>query len=129
VSDKINLTKLENAQLFIGRPQEEPDAHSSSIGGRIYTSFVYQASKSYNQIIALFYDFRWINENTIRKQLKNELVRFNQKNLLTKGYCILFSEKDHSAITTIKNIEKNQEVQILLIDGKLKATINEIIAE
>lgn len=61
------------------------------------------------------------------RNLKNSLDAVNPKNLLTKGYCILFSEKDHSAITSVRSIQKDQQVQILLSDGDLKATINEIV--
>lgn len=61
------------------------------------------------------------------QNLKNSLDAVNPKNLLTKGYCILFSEKDHSAITSVQSIEKNQKVQILLSDGDLHATINDIV--
>lgn len=58
--------------------------------------------------------------------LKDSLDVINPKNLLTKGYCILFSEKDHSTITTIHSVKIEQKVQILLQDGKLQATINDI---
>lgn len=60
------------------------------------------------------------------KFIKESLDSINPKNLLTKGYCILFSEKDHSTITSVREVEKEQKVRILLMDGKLKATINEI---
>ena len=59
--------------------------------------------------------------------LKNSLDSINPKNLLTKGYCILFSEKDNSTITNIQSVKKQQKVQVLLMDGKLQATVNEII--
>lgn len=61
--------------------------------------------------------------------LKNTLDSINPKNLLTKGYCILFSEKDNSTINSVLSVEKQQKVQILLMDGKLQATVNEIIPE
>lgn len=61
--------------------------------------------------------------------LKDSLDAINPKNLLTKGYCILFSEKDNSTITSVHSVKKQQEIQILLKDGKLQATINEIIAK
>jgi exodeoxyribonuclease VII large subunit len=63
------------------------------------------------------------------RHLKDSLDSINPKNLLTKGFCILFSEKNHSAITTIHSVKKQQKVEILLMDGKLNATINEIKAE
>lgn len=59
--------------------------------------------------------------------LKDSLDSINPKNLLTKGYCILFSEKDHSTITSVHSVKKKQKVQILLEDGKLQTTIDEII--
>lgn len=61
--------------------------------------------------------------------LKNSLDSVNPKNLLTKGYCILFSEKDHSAITSVGSVEKSEQVQILLSDGELLATINDIVSK
>lgn len=61
------------------------------------------------------------------QNLKNSLDSINPKNLLTKGYCILFSEKNHSAITSVRSVEKNQSVQIMLSDGDLLATINNIV--
>lgn len=61
--------------------------------------------------------------------LKDSLDGINPKNLLTRGYCILFSEKDHSTITTVHSVEKDEKINILLMDGKLKATINEVISK
>jgi len=61
------------------------------------------------------------------KHLKDSLDAVNPKNVLTKGYCILFSEKDHSAITSVHSVEENQKVQIQLSDGSLAATINKIM--
>lgn len=60
------------------------------------------------------------------KRLKESLDAVNPKNLLTKGYCILFSEKDSSTITSIHSVEKAQKIRILLSDGNIKATINEV---
>lgn len=57
------------------------------------------------------------------KYLKDSLDTVNPKNLLTKGYCILFSEKNFSAITSIHAVEEKEDVRILLSDGELKATI------
>ena len=63
------------------------------------------------------------------KYLKDSLDTVNPKNLLTKGYCILFSEKNFSAITSVSSVEPLQKVQIHLSDGKLSATINNILSE
>lgn len=58
--------------------------------------------------------------------LKESLDVINPKHLLSKGYCILFSEKEKSAITSVKSVSKDQKVEILLHDGELLGTINEI---
>lgn len=61
--------------------------------------------------------------------IKNSLDSVNPKNLLTKGYCILFSEKDNSIITSVHSVKKQEEVNVLLQDGKLQATINALVPE
>jgi exodeoxyribonuclease VII large subunit len=72
----------------------------------------------------------WMRGGSLRKErLKNLLQALravDPKNLLSKGYCILFSEKDHSAITSIHAVEKHQAVRLMLADGELGATINDI---
>lgn len=60
------------------------------------------------------------------KHLKDSLDAINPKNVLTKGYCILFSEKDYSAITSVHSVKLNERVQVLLSDGSVSTTINEI---
>jgi exodeoxyribonuclease VII large subunit len=50
----------------------------------------------------------------------------NPKNLLSKGYCILFAEKDNSVITSVKNVAIGEDVKFLLADGSLDATINNV---
>lgn len=64
----------------------------------------------------------------VLKHLKDSLDALNPKNVLTKGYCILFSEKDNSAITSVHSVKKSDPVQIFLSDGILSATIDDTIA-
>ncbi|HRD56328.1 MAG TPA: exodeoxyribonuclease VII large subunit [Parachlamydiaceae bacterium] len=69
--------------------------------------------------------------------LKNEkllptaeiLKALNPENLLAKGYSILFSEKDHSVITSVHAVEKNQDMRLLLKDGQIVSTVKKIIAK
>lgn len=61
--------------------------------------------------------------------LKDSLDSINPKKLLTKGYCILFSEIDHSTITTVRSASIEQKIQILLNDGSIQATVNNILSE
>ena len=72
----------------------------------------------------------WLRELNVRKvrldHLVQSLITIDPKNLLTKGYCILFSEKDHSAITSIRAVQKHQEIRVMLADGELLSTVNQI---
>lgn len=63
------------------------------------------------------------------KQVCATLHALNPKNVLTKGYCILFSKKENSVISSVRAVEKNQDVRMLLMDGELISTIKEILAK
>lgn len=66
------------------------------------------------------------NNNRIA-HISHLLKSIDPKNLLSKGYSILFSEKSNSIINSIRAIEIGQDVRILLSDGKALSTIKEII--
>lgn len=51
----------------------------------------------------------------------------NPRNLLNKGYSILFSENDRSVINSVQKLEKHQKAILTLSDGEAFITINEII--
>lgn len=74
----------------------------------------------------------WERGVSLRKErLKNitdKLITIDPKNLLTKGYSILFSEKDKSVIKSVKQLEKNMDLQIMLHDGKALSIVKEIIS-
>jgi exodeoxyribonuclease VII large subunit len=55
--------------------------------------------------------------------LSSHLKAVNPKNLLDKGYCILFSEKKDSVILTANDVSVNQNINILMKDGELFAEI------
>lgn len=59
-------------------------------------------------------------------QLTNILSTINPKNLLSKGYSILFSEKENCVITSVSSVKKEDEISILLADGKLITKVKEI---
>lgn len=65
-----------------------------------------------------------------RERLANiiaNLQSIDPKNLLRKGYAILFNEKTNSVITSISSIEKQQEIRALLADGEIRSIVKEII--
>lgn len=51
------------------------------------------------------------------------LTQVNPKTLLGKGYCILFSEKEDSVITSVKGVLIDDPIKILISDGTLKAKV------
>jgi exodeoxyribonuclease VII large subunit len=61
------------------------------------------------------------------EKLADALHAVNPKNLLNKGYAIVFAEKGHSVITSVNVVEKKQDLRILLSDGELLSTVNEVI--
>lgn len=59
-------------------------------------------------------------------KLIDHMHAIDPKNLLRKGYSILFSEKDNSVINTVQAIEKEQRARLMLSDGEALITINQI---
>lgn len=60
------------------------------------------------------------------KNMENTLKAIDPKNLLTKGYCILFAEKGHSVITSVNAVEKGDDLRLLLADGEIISTVKDI---
>lgn len=65
-------------------------------------------------------------KNDRLERVANALHLINPQNLLTKGYSILFSEKDGSVITSVHNVNKDQNLRIQLSDGELISKVKEI---
>lgn len=59
-------------------------------------------------------------------QTINHLKSLDPKNLLKKGYSILFSEKTGSLILSTDNIAKNDTIIAHLCDGKITANVTEV---
>jgi len=60
------------------------------------------------------------------RDLASHIKSIDPKNLLKKGYSILFSEKDDSIILSCHQVEKKQKIYALVSDGKIKAITEEI---
>ncbi|MDP1881163.1 MAG: exodeoxyribonuclease VII large subunit [Parachlamydiaceae bacterium] len=79
-------------------------------------------------------------EKMINQRIKNLLEKSKQqldhlsilmkaidpKNVLQKGYSILFAEKSASVINSVQNIKKGEQARLLLVDGEALVTINEV---
>lgn len=68
-----------------------------------------------------------LNERkTLIEQMRAHLKSIHPKNLLKKGYCIPFSEKDHSVIMSTHALKQGDQIFLHLHDGILKSTIDEV---
>lgn len=59
--------------------------------------------------------------------LTEAISSIDPKKLLSKGYAILFSEKEKSVITSIRTIEQNESIRVLLNDGEILTEVKEVI--
>ena len=58
--------------------------------------------------------------------LQEALHAINPKNLLSKGYCILFAQKDHSIITSVRTIAPDDTIRVILGDGELISVVKDV---
>lgn len=58
------------------------------------------------------------------EQLASHLKGIDPKNLLTKGYCILFQENNDSIILSAQELREKDRVRLQLHDGKALLTVN-----
>lgn len=61
--------------------------------------------------------------------IRDHLFSLDPKNVLKRGYSILFAQKNDSVIVSTRNINLNDKICALLSDGKLTLQINEISEE
>lgn len=68
-------------------------------------------------------------ENKYKKleHLSFTLKAIDPRNLLNKGYSILFAEKERRVIHSIHQLKKQQKARIWLADGEAVVTINDLI--
>ncbi len=62
-------------------------------------------------------------------QLQQHLNSLDPKNLLQRGYSILFSEKNHSVILSAQELSAGDQVYAQLGNGKIVATVNEVVSQ
>ncbi|MGK5595056.1 MAG: exodeoxyribonuclease VII large subunit [Parachlamydiaceae bacterium] len=97
-----------------------------------------EALKPLNQIEALRQQVTYFDKD-LRKTWKKifdekrsnfrnvtDLLRaLDPKNLLSKGYSIVFSEKDNSIINSIHSVQKEDSMKLLFADGYVKSIVKE----
>lgn len=89
---------------------------------------LFQAEKKRTQLDQ-YWERRFQSCDQHLKKLVQSLHSVDPKNLLKRGYCILFAEKDGSVITSLNAITLGQEVEVLLADGRLRTEVKELIRD
>lgn len=77
-------------------------------------------------------DQLWLHQQHKRRErfegIAYNLSSIDPKNLLKKGYTILFAEKGDSVITSVRALRPQQRIRMLLADGEAAATVTELIS-
>ena len=58
--------------------------------------------------------------------LKIHLKAIDPRNLLTKGYCVLFPQNQDSAILSANAVQKGQKISVLMHDGRIQSTVDKV---
>lgn len=66
------------------------------------------------------------SKNNLLSQLRTTYSSLHPRNLLKKGYSILFSEKGDSIILSVKELQSNQPFTAVLADGRIRAAALQI---
>lgn len=61
------------------------------------------------------------------EKLITGLRSIDPKNLISKGYAIVFAEKDHRVVTSVHALQENLEIKILFSDGEALSTIKKLL--
>jgi exodeoxyribonuclease VII large subunit len=60
------------------------------------------------------------------QRVVSALRSIDPKNLLSRGYSILLSEKNQSVIASVNKVKLSEQMRILVSDGEILSTVNEI---
>jgi len=80
----------------------------------------------YDRAINYALKMRLSHDQKLLVQKTRMLHAIDPRNLLTKGYCIAFAEKDNSIITSVNAVEPEAGVRLLVADGTIKTIVKEL---
>lgn len=69
---------------------------------------------------------KYQNRKQIFRQVCSAIASIDPKNLLAKGYCILFAEKEGSVITSVSAVKRDQDIRVMLADGSIISTVKDV---
>lgn len=79
------------------------------------------------QKIDFSFKIRLSDKKNSLEKLFTHMTAIDPKNILKKGYSIVFDEKSHSAIFSVKDIALKQKIKLILKDGSLEAIVDNIV--
>ncbi|MES2344738.1 MAG: exodeoxyribonuclease VII large subunit [Chlamydiota bacterium] len=123
---------LSSPYAILGKSYQKLDDYRCDITTAVKHHFHQKKLKflSLEKQIALFKPLSQVTLlRTKLQQLTAHLKSIDPKNLLKKGYCIPFAENKDSVILSTKGILQGQKIHLLMCDGALKTTVDEILKE
>lgn len=120
---------LSSPYAILGKSYQQLDDHRSSIEVALKHSLKQnqlRLTALARQMIPLNPQTRLSHLRVKLNQLTAHLRAIDPKNLLKKGYCILFAENHNSVILSAKEISNNQRVHVLMNDGTLTTHVEEV---
>jgi exodeoxyribonuclease VII large subunit len=114
--------QLLRMRLAIEAKGKQTEALKPTAQIRHFRQKLIQTDRSLQNLMAQFI--------ALRKERMGHLIQglqvIDPKNLLSKGYSILFSEKDNSVIVSTHQMAPNDTISVMVSDGKAKATVKEV---
>jgi exodeoxyribonuclease VII large subunit len=120
---------LSSPYAILGKSYQKLDDYRSDITTAVKHHFHQRKLKflSLEKQVALFKPLAQVAFlKTKLNQLTAHLQSIDPKNLLKKGYCIPFAENTNSVILSTKELLQGQKIHLLMCDGTLKTTVDEI---
>lgn len=84
------------------------------------------AAKDYFRQMHLLFSHRLARYKERLEALSAHLIAVDPRQLMKKGYTILFSEKDASLIISTHQLHENQEIRAYLSDGQARLVVKEV---
>lgn len=117
--DRQMLNKLHQKQLKLEGFKKQAEALKPTAQIAHHRHKLLQYDLTLNRLSSNLLNLKRIKLDKLSSTLK----ALDPRNVLAKGYSILFSEKDHSVITSVHALRKNANIRILMHDGETQATI------
>lgn len=84
-------------------------------------------TEAFFKMIDLYWQKIFLLKKERLENIQETLLAYNPKNILSKGYTIIFSEKSGSVINSVCHLKKDDNIRLLLADGEAITTVKEVL--